>query len=88
MYVSVEVPVTGELHAVLISDAAIGSDQLGSYIYLVNDSDRVVYTTIETGQLVDDSLRIVTKGINPDDRYVTKALLKVRDGMKVEPVSK
>ena len=48
----------------------------------------MVYTTIETGQLVDDSLRIVTKGINPDDRYVTKALLKVRDGMKVEPVSK
>ncbi len=88
MYVTVELPVTDEPHAVLISDAAIGSDQLGSYIYLVNDSDRVVYTTIETGQLVDDSLRIVTKGINPDDRYVTKALLKVRDGMKVEPVSK
>ena len=88
MYVTVELPVTDEPHAVLISDAAIGSDQLGSYIYLLNDSDRVVYTTIETGQLVDDSLRIVTKGINPDDRYVTKALLKVRDGMKVEPVSK
>ena len=33
-----------------------------------------------------DSLRIVTKGIAPGDRYVTRALLKVRDGMAVRPV--
>lgn len=88
MYVTVELPVTADPAAILISDAAIGTDQLGKYVYLVNDSDRVEYTSIDTGQLVDDSLRIVTKGVSRDDRYVTKALLKVRDGMKVEPVLK
>lgn len=88
MYVKVEFPETDNPSAILIRDASIGTDQLGKYVYLVNDSDKVVYTTIETGQLVDDSLRIVTKGIAPTDRYVTKALLKVRDGMTVEPFTR
>jgi hypothetical protein len=31
-------------------------------------------------------MRVVTDGLTPDSRYVTKALLKVRDGMSVKPV--
>lgn len=86
MYVSVDLPVAADPHAILVRDASIGTDQLGKYIYLVNDSDRVVYTPVSLGGQVRDSLRIVTKGVSPDDRYVTKALLKVRDGMPVHPV--
>ena len=53
---------------------------------MVNDSNRIVYTPIETGDIYRDSLRIVTKGIGPESRYVTSAMLKVRDGMEVKPV--
>ncbi len=63
-----------------------GTDQLGKYLYVVNDSNRIVYTPIETGDIYRDSLRIVTKGIGPESRYVTSAMLKVRDGMEVKPV--
>ena len=35
--------------------------------------------------MLDDTLRIITSGLSPDDRYVTRALMKVRDGMKVNP---
>jgi hypothetical protein len=31
-------------------------------------------------------MRIVKSGLSPNERYVTKALLKVRQGMKVDPV--
>ena len=41
---------------------------------------------METGQLVNDTLRVIDEGISPTDRYVTKALLKVRAGMPVRPV--
>jgi multidrug efflux pump subunit AcrA (membrane-fusion protein) len=51
----------------------------------VSDSNTVLYTPIEVGQLVSDTLRVVTKGLKPGDKYVTKALLKVRDGMKISP---
>ena len=46
------------------------------------------YRRVETGSLVDDTLRIIKKGIEPGERYVTRALLKVRGGMEVTPVMK
>lgn len=85
MYVSVNLPYGTEPKAILIRDASIGTDQLGKYVYVVNDSNKVVYTPVEIGQLYQDTLRIITKGINPESRYVTKALLSVRNGMEVKP---
>ncbi len=85
MYVTVSLPYAFEPNAIMIKDASIGSDQLGKYIYTVNDSNKVVYTPIEVGENVNDTLRIVTKGIAPGTKYVTKALLKVRDGETVNP---
>ena len=43
------------------------------------------YTPITVGEIVNDTMRVVTKGLRPGDRYVTEALLKVRDGMTVTP---
>ncbi len=86
-YVSINLPI-GELdNAVLVQESSIGTDQLGKYLYIVNDSNTVIYRPIEIGQLINDTLRIVKRGIGRDERYVTKALLKVRDGMKVNPIS-
>lgn len=86
MYTIVHVPADTDPHALLVNDASIATDQRGRYLYVVNDSDKVVYTPIETGELYHDSLRIVTSGLARADRYVTTALMKVRDGMKVTPV--
>ena len=71
-----------------MDNASIGTDQLGKYLYLVNDNNEVNVRHIEVGQLVDDNRRIVTSGLSPDERYVTKALMKVRQGMKIMPVEK
>lgn len=86
MYVTVSLPYGVDPKAILVKDASIGTDQLGKYLYVVNDSDKVVLTHIETGDVYRDSLRIVTKGLKPGQRYVTKALLTVRAGEKVKPV--
>lgn len=86
MYAKVKLPSRRLENAVLVKDASIGTDQLGKYLYVVNDSDKVVYTPVEAGDLYCDTLRVITRGIRPGERYVTKALLKVRDGMTVSPV--
>lgn len=86
MYVSVTLPYSTQKDALLVSDASIGTDQLGKFLYVVNDSNVVRYRHIEVGQLVDDTLRLVVGGLSPQERYVTKALMKVRDGMKVRAV--
>lgn len=85
MYVKVCLPYDKLPDAILVKDVAIGSDQRGKYMYIVDKNDKVVYTPIEIGELYHDTLRVVTSGIKPGDRYVTKALLKVREGMKVKP---
>ncbi len=85
MYVTISLPYGTDSHAVLVKDASIGTDQLGKYLYVVNDSNKVVYTPIKAGELVNDTMRIVTSGITPQTRYVTKALLTVRNGMKINP---
>lgn len=85
MYVTIELPYGENPRAVLIKDSSIGTDQLGKYVYVVNDSNKIVYTPIKTGELYKDSLRVVNEGLGPDDRYVTEALLTVRSGMRVKP---
>ncbi len=85
MYVTVSLPYGIDNHAILVKDASLGTDQLGRYLYVVNDSNKVVYTPVTVGELFQDSLRVVKKGVKPGQRYVTKALLTVRNGMKVTP---
>lgn len=86
MYVTIELPYGENPRAILVKDASIGTDQLGKYVYTINDSNKVVYTPIKIGELFRDSMRVVTEGLTPQSRYVTKALLKVRNGMEVKPM--
>lgn len=85
-YISVLLPYDEVKNAVLVRDASIGTDQLGKYLYVVNDSNRVEYRRIMVGNIVDDTMRLVTSGLESTDRYITKALLKVRNGMSVMPI--
>ena len=86
LYVSITLPYGEADHAILVKEASIGTDQLGKFLYAVNDSDIVHYRHIEIGQLINDTLRQVLGGLSPKERYVTEALVKVRDGMKIKPI--
>lgn len=85
MYTTIDLPYQVDPHAMLVKDAAITTSQTKKFLYVVNDSDKVEYVPIEVGEMANDSMRIVTSGIKGNERYVTKALLKVRPGMKVDP---
>lgn len=83
MFATVSLPYRNEPKAVLVEDAAIGTDQMGKYVYVVGKDNVVKYTPIKTGDLVG-TMRVVTEGLQPGQKYVDKALLKVRNGMKVK----
>ena len=53
---------------------------------MVNKENQAEYRRIETGSIIDDTLRLVTAGLAPGESYVTKAILKVRNGMSVTPI--
>ena len=86
MYVSVSLPYGVDPHAVLVKDASLGSDQSGYYLYTVDADNTVRQTPVKVGPIFRDSLRVVTSGIAPGDKYVTKALLKVRSGETIDPI--
>ena len=87
LYVSITLPYKEAKNAILVNEASIGTDQLGKFLYAVDDSNIVHYRHIEVGQLINDTLRQVLGGFSPQERYVTEALMKVRDGMKVKAIS-
>lgn len=86
LYVRVILPYAEKDEAVLIPEASIGNDQLGRYVYLVNDSNVVKYTPVQVGQLMNDNLREITSGVKAGDRYVVTGLLKVRNDMPIKPI--
>lgn len=86
MYVKVIVPYKSVPKAVVIPEASIGTNQAGRYVYIVGPEDTIEFRQVNVGVLTPDGLREITDGITTEDRYVTKALINVRPGMKIKPI--
>jgi RND family efflux transporter MFP subunit len=85
-FVRVRVPREEQPDMLLVPDRAIGSDQAGRYVLIVNKDDVVEQRKVEIGQQVGE-LRVIDKGIAPDDRVVISGLLATIPGQKIEPVA-
>ena len=70
--------------ALLVSDVAIGSDQGGRYVLVVNKDNVVEQRKVEPGQLIGE-LRVIDKGLTKDDRVVIGGIMRAIPGQKVEP---
>src|SRR3954470_17940602 len=71
-------------NALLVRDAAIGTDQDRKFVLIVGPGDTLVYRPVVPGRL-SDGLRIITSGLAAGDRVVVNGLMRVRPGMKVAP---
>ena len=63
--------------AVLIDDAAIGTDQDKKFVMVVDTDNRVQYREVTLGTL-SDGLRVISKGLQPGERIVVNGLQRVR----------
>jgi multidrug efflux system membrane fusion protein len=88
MFGRVRVPASAPHQALLVPDAAIGSEQTSKYVLLVGPDDKVKQQVVTLGQLTPDGLRAINTGIEPDDRVVVDGLMRARPGMKVKPQEK
>jgi RND family efflux transporter MFP subunit len=69
--------------ALLVPDVALGSDQGGRYVLVVNKDSVVEQRTVEPGQLVGD-LRVIDKGLSKDDHVVVGGIMRAIPGQKVD----
>ena len=70
--------------ALLVPARAIGEDQGGLYLMIVNKDDTVEQRYIKAAEQVGD-LRVISSGLSPDDRVVVGDLWRVSPGLKVVP---
>ncbi|SDG53745.1 RND family efflux transporter, MFP subunit [Bradyrhizobium sp. Rc2d] len=83
-FVRVRVPFDQEKSALLVPDTALGSDQGGRYLLVVNGDNFVEQRKVQIGP-VDNGLRVIESGLKPDDRVVIAGLLRVIPGQKIDP---
>ncbi|MET0446048.1 efflux RND transporter periplasmic adaptor subunit [Tardiphaga sp.] len=83
-YVRIRVPIDQQSNALLVPDSALGSDQAGRYVLVVNADNVVEQRKVTTGPL-DADLRVIDSGLKPDDRVIVAGLLRAIPGQKVDP---
>jgi RND family efflux transporter MFP subunit len=84
LFARVKLVGTQKRKAVLVRDAAIGTDQDRKFVLVVGAGDTLAYRPVVPGKLVD-GLRVIDSGVEPGERVVVNGLMRVRPGMKVAP---
>jgi RND family efflux transporter MFP subunit len=70
--------------SLLVPDVAIGSDQGGRYVLIVNKDNVVEQRRVEPAQLIGE-LRVIRTGLTKDDRVVVGGIMRAIPGQKVAP---
>jgi membrane fusion protein, multidrug efflux system len=84
MFARVKLIGSDQYDALLINDSAVGTDQSVKYVLKIGAENKVEYTPVKLGPLVD-GLRVVRSGLDADDVILIKGLQQVRPGMPVTP---
>jgi RND family efflux transporter MFP subunit len=85
-FVRVRVPML-EVDALLVPSVALGADQAGRYVLVVNGENVVEQRKVEVGPSVGE-MAVIESGLKPDDRVITAGLLRAVPGQKVDPQTK
>jgi RND family efflux transporter MFP subunit len=78
------IPVGKERSAILVPQVAMGFDQLGSYVLIVNGNNVVERRNVKTG-IIKDSMYVVDDGLTGEEWVITKGLLRAAPGRPVTP---
>ena len=84
MFARIKIAVGEPAEALLVPDAAIGSEQVRKLVMVVGDDNVPKPKYVKLGGTLD-GLRVVENGLDPSDRVIIDGLLRVRPGQPVTP---
>ena len=82
MFARVRVPASPPYEALLVPDAAIGSEQVRKFVLVVGADNKAQTKYVTLGQLVDN-LRVIKEGLAATDRVIINGMARVRPGQPV-----
>ena len=84
LFVRIRVPKRPIKGALLVEERALGTDMGGKYLLVVDDKNVVQEPRrVEPGPLVG-AMRVIRKGIGPNERYIVEGLQHARVGKEVK----
>lgn len=84
LFARIQAPVAHRESALLAPDSAVGSDQRGEFLLVVNAQNVVEYRPVVTGALIGND-RVIESGISPEDRLIVSGLQRAIPGLPVNP---
>ncbi len=73
------------IDALVVPQEAVMQGANGSFVYRVNEQGVVEIVNVHTGLTTPNGQWIIDQGLKPNDKVIVSGLLKIRQGMKVEP---
>jgi len=84
LFARVRAPIGEAKEALMVPEAAIGYDQLGSFVRVVNAKNLVERRQVKLG-VQDDQYRVVDEGLTGEEWVVVSGLLRAIPGRQVTP---
>ncbi|HZA02397.1 MAG TPA: efflux RND transporter periplasmic adaptor subunit, partial [Hyphomicrobiaceae bacterium] len=84
MFGRVQVAAAPPREALLVPDEAIGTEQVGKFVLVVDGENVARLKKVTLGPLVD-GLRVITDGLSADDNIIVNGLMRARPGVTVTP---
>ncbi len=84
LFVRVRVPVGGKPNAILVPEVALGFDQLGRYVLVVNDKNVVERRQVVTGP-EEKGMIVIDSGLHAGERVIVNGLQRAIPGREVSP---
>ena len=84
LFARIRFPIQQREKALLVTERAIGADQGGRYLLVVNSEKVVEKRPIRMGQLID-GLRVIEEGVQAGEWVIVNGVQRARPGAKVDP---
>jgi RND family efflux transporter MFP subunit len=84
MFARIQVPGSAPYEALLIPDAAVGTEQARKFVLVVDAENVARQRYVQLGPVVD-RLRVIREGLQEQDRVIVNGLMRARPGQKVTP---
>ncbi len=84
MFGRLQISISPPAEALLVPDAAIATEQVRKFVYVVGNDNVATPKYVTLGQQVG-GLRVIKSGLAADDVVIVNGLMRVRPGAKVTP---
>jgi membrane fusion protein (multidrug efflux system) len=82
-YAKIKMILTEIPNAMVINERAVGTDQSGTFVLVVNKENVVEFRPVKLGPKADGGMVVIEAGLKPEDKIIVKGLQKARLGKEV-----